>query len=265
MTTTQAYDAVNRLTEVSSAPAGANAGTYCCAYDANGNVMALASADDGSVAARYEYGPFGELIRATGPMAKTNPFLFSTKYYDWETGLYYCGYRYYDPSTGRWLSRDPIEEKGGLNTYCYLANDAVKCIDLLGLELIQLPRGGTRYQAREIAGHASMEIFGNKYGFGQKDIHASPLWTIGTTEGWDETPEPREEAALYISQRGRFHDDDPKPCKCNATPERIIKCANWYKRNWEGTRYSFPSRTCRTYVDAIIRGCCLFDSRPVMN
>ncbi len=48
MTTTQAYDAVNRLTEVSSAPAGANAGTYSYAYDGNGNVMALVSADDGS-------------------------------------------------------------------------------------------------------------------------------------------------------------------------------------------------------------------------
>jgi len=48
MTTTQAYDAVNRLTEVSSAPAGTNAGTYCYAYDGNGNVMALVSADDGS-------------------------------------------------------------------------------------------------------------------------------------------------------------------------------------------------------------------------
>ena len=58
---------------------------------------------NGAVAAQYEYGPFGELIRATGPMAKVNPFMFSTKFYDWETGLYYYGYRYYNPSTGRWL------------------------------------------------------------------------------------------------------------------------------------------------------------------
>jgi RHS repeat-associated protein len=45
-------------------------------------------------------------------MAKINPFMFSTKYYDWETGLYYYGYRYYNPSTGRWLSRDPLGEPG---------------------------------------------------------------------------------------------------------------------------------------------------------
>jgi len=93
-------------------PSGANAGRYFCAYDGNGNVMALVSAADGSVAARYEYGPFGELIRATGPMAKVNPFRFSTKYQDEETGLVYYGYRYYDPGTGRWLNRDPLGEPG---------------------------------------------------------------------------------------------------------------------------------------------------------
>jgi uncharacterized protein RhaS with RHS repeats len=45
-------------------------------------------------------GPFGELIRATGPMAKLNPFRFSTKYQDDETDFLYYGYRYYNPSTG---------------------------------------------------------------------------------------------------------------------------------------------------------------------
>jgi RHS repeat-associated protein len=57
-------------------------------------------------------GPFGEVIRATGPMAKGNPFRFSTKYQDDETDLLYYGYRYYNASTGRWLSRDPFEESG---------------------------------------------------------------------------------------------------------------------------------------------------------
>jgi RHS repeat-associated protein len=58
-------------------------------------------------------GPFGEVIRATGSMAKTNPFRFSTKYQDDETDLLYYGYRYYNASAGRWLSRDPLGEKGG--------------------------------------------------------------------------------------------------------------------------------------------------------
>ena len=91
---------------------GVNAGTYFYAFDGNGNVAALINAADGTIAARYEYGPFGELIRATGPLAFLNPFRFSTKFQDDETGFLYYGYRYYDPSAGRWLNRDPINELG---------------------------------------------------------------------------------------------------------------------------------------------------------
>ena len=89
-------------------------------------------------ATNYEYGPFGELIRTTGPMAKLNPFRFSTKYYDWETGLNYYGYRYYNPSTGRWLSRDPLEEEGGEGLYVWAANDPGTHIDLYGLQCRQI-------------------------------------------------------------------------------------------------------------------------------
>ncbi len=59
---------------------GANAGTYFYCYDGNGNVTALVNAANGSIAEQCEYGAFGELIRATGPLALINPFFFSTKY-----------------------------------------------------------------------------------------------------------------------------------------------------------------------------------------
>jgi len=51
-------------------------------------------------------------------------------------GVTHYGYRYYDPVKGRWPSRDPITEKGGLNLHGFLENDAVGFWDLLGL----LPR-----------------------------------------------------------------------------------------------------------------------------
>jgi len=57
-------------------------------------------------------GPFGEVIRATGPIAKVNPIRFSTKYDDDESDLLYFGYRYYKPSTGDWMSSDPLTEPG---------------------------------------------------------------------------------------------------------------------------------------------------------
>jgi len=45
----------------------------------------------------------------------------------------YYGYRYYDPVTGRWPSRDPIEEQGGINLYGFVGNDGVNRRDVLGL------------------------------------------------------------------------------------------------------------------------------------
>ena len=77
-------------------------------------------------------GPIGEVIRATGPMARVNPFRFSTKYQDDETDLLYYGYRYYNPSTGRWLSTDPIAERGGVSLYVLLGNAPIDKIDALG-------------------------------------------------------------------------------------------------------------------------------------
>jgi RHS repeat-associated protein len=84
------------------------------------------------VLANYEYGPFGEVIRLTGALAKNNPFRFSTKYQDDESDLLYYGYRYYKPSTGTWTSRDPIEEIGGENLYAFVADNPVNSIDVVG-------------------------------------------------------------------------------------------------------------------------------------
>jgi RHS repeat-associated protein len=108
-------------------------GTNFVAYDGNGNVSALVNTLNGTITAQYEYGPFGEVIRMTGAMAKANPFRFSTKYQDDETDLLYYGYRYYNPATGRWPSRDPLGERGGINLYGALINDLINSSDSLGL------------------------------------------------------------------------------------------------------------------------------------
>jgi RHS repeat-associated protein len=79
-----------------------------------------------------------ELVAGTAfttPAPKpANPFRFSTKYTEMESGLVYYGMRYYSPDLGRWLSRDPIEELGGLNLYGFSINNPVSYFDFLGLE-----------------------------------------------------------------------------------------------------------------------------------
>jgi RHS repeat-associated protein len=127
--------------------------------------LALVKASDGSVSARYEYGPFAEPVRITGALADAQPIRFSTKWTDLESGFLYYGYRYYSPSTGRWLSRDPVEElvtfeatlrfaSAGItfemqksqNTrslYHFLVNDGVNEFDLNGLQpAAKVPRAG---------------------------------------------------------------------------------------------------------------------------
>ena len=99
--------------------------------------------DDGAIKASYEYSPVGSIIKASGDMAGTLEYRFSTKYFDTETGLYYYGYRYYDPDTGRWLSRDPLEEEGGINLYQFIGNDPVNLVDPMGLWTLQIGAGGS--------------------------------------------------------------------------------------------------------------------------
>ncbi len=104
---------------------------YYLAYDANGNVGQLVDGS-GSIAARYEYDAFGKEIVAEGEAAGENAFRFSTKYGD-EMGLVYYGYRYYVGELGRWGSRDPIGERGGVNVYGFNHNAGNMLIDLFGL------------------------------------------------------------------------------------------------------------------------------------
>jgi RHS repeat-associated protein len=105
---------------------------YFPTYDGNGNVSEYLGITGDNVS-HYEYDPFGTLTRRTGSTSTRLQYRFSTKPRDFNTGLYYYGYRWYDPVTGRWPSRDPIEESGGVNLYGFVGNDGVGHFDLLGL------------------------------------------------------------------------------------------------------------------------------------
>jgi len=74
-------------------------------------------------------------------------FAFQGQFLDAESGLMNYGYRYYLPYLGRWLSRDPIGEQGGINLYAYAGNDPVNLVDHLGLLFEWVPVVGTVEQA----------------------------------------------------------------------------------------------------------------------
>lgn len=108
-------------------------GLWYPAYDGNGNITEYLTS--GSYSTRLSYDPFGNVLADAGSIQDVEllPFQFSTKYTDKESGLLYYGYRYYDPVTGRWPSRDPVEEEGGINLYGMVGNELVRNVDVLGL------------------------------------------------------------------------------------------------------------------------------------
>jgi RHS repeat-associated protein len=105
--------------------------TYHPASDGNGNVCEYTDAS-GTIAAHYEYSPFGETVIQSGDMADAFAFRFSTKYWEDEAKLYYYGYRFYAPHIGRWLNRDPIGERGGANLFAGFFNNSVLVVDRKG-------------------------------------------------------------------------------------------------------------------------------------
>ncbi len=95
------------------------------------NITTLLSTPDSAVSATYDYSPFGLTVAQSGPAASSKTYRFSTKPED-ETGLYYYGFRYYNPTLGRWMSRDR-ETKQEAYLYLFVRNAPIGSIDGAGL------------------------------------------------------------------------------------------------------------------------------------
>jgi len=103
----------------------------------------------GKVIWRWDGDPFGAMLPNGDPDNDGVVFelnlRFPGQYYDGETGLHYNYFRYYDPSTGRYITSDPIGLEGGLNTYAYVGSNPIMWFDPFGLagETVDLG-GGTK-------------------------------------------------------------------------------------------------------------------------
>lgn len=109
---------------------------YHC--DGNGNVTALVSTN-GIMLARYSYDPYGNLLGLSGPLAEANRYRFSSKEWNGNAGVYYYGYRFYDGGLQRWVNRDRINERGGINLYGFLFNNPINWLDPYGLAIVFVP------------------------------------------------------------------------------------------------------------------------------
>jgi len=97
--------------------------------DGLGSITSLTNSA-GSTTDTYTYDSFGNATASSGNTS--NPFRYTGRERDPETGIYYYRARYYDPAVGRFLSEDPVRFKGGINFYAYVGNRPLIHIDPLG-------------------------------------------------------------------------------------------------------------------------------------
>ena len=113
---------------------------YYYHYDGLGSVTAI-SDEAGNTIEKYEYSVYGDvqiLAKENGETREVsiidNPYYFTGRRLDNETGLYYYRARYYSPTLGRFLQTDPIGYTAGLNLYAYCNNAPVFLVDPFGLD-----------------------------------------------------------------------------------------------------------------------------------
>ena len=94
---------------------------------------ALVTDNDGNVVQSVAYIPYGEVFIEERNGTWNTPYLFNGKELDEETGLYYYGARYLNPTNGMWLSVDPMwEDYKGVSPYAYCLGNPVKHVDVEG-------------------------------------------------------------------------------------------------------------------------------------
>ncbi len=241
---------------------GSHAGVYHFTYDANGNVSDVLN-NTGATVAHYEYGPFGDPIVATGTYAAANNYRFSTKPVDAESGLYYYGFRYYNPSTGRWPSRDPIGEEGGLNLYSMVGNNPVSRYDILGLYA-----GFTIRRYNGGLGHQFISRGGVNIGFYGDAAFGTPGGFMNeqdVTDGTPGRPSPNDDNFYYEwdtnkKTSGTFKAGSKKGCPCKSgNEEDVVSCMSTFvqEASQGDIAFNIVLRNCRVMSNRALTSCCL--------
>jgi RHS repeat-associated protein len=110
--------------------------TYRIIKDHLGSPRLVVNASSGAIAQRLDYDEWGNTTES-GTVG-FQPFGFAGGLWDRDTNLVRFGARDYDPTTGRWTSKDASRFGGGLNFYAYAINDPINYIDVNGHWVIPL-------------------------------------------------------------------------------------------------------------------------------
>lgn len=147
---------------------------YFYIRDILGNILGLID-NNGYTVVKYEYTIFGNILSISGTLkdtlGKDNPFIYKGYYYDFETSLYYCNSRYYNPEWGRWLNADSVNyldprSINGLNLFSYCINNPIMYFDNMGTAPVRVSL-----------------LYGNTFSTTTTNLLGRPLNIFGETSG----------------------------------------------------------------------------------
>lgn len=196
---------------------------YYYLYDGKGHVTTVLDKDR-NVKAAYDYSPYGVLIGSAGDPTFKQPYQYSTKRTDAETGIIYFGYRFYLPNEGRWLNRDPIEEMGGLNLYQYVGGDPVNYRDPYGL-VVQVVAGALiREAAKSIAKSSAKSSAKEAAKAGARGGAIAGAAGMGPMAKNDDSPDakPKEPSSPSDSDSDDENCSDEPPEEPECAPNDIL-------------------------------------------
>lgn len=105
--------------------------TYYYHYDGLNSVRNITNSS-GIILETYDYDPYGKLTSTVSSIG--NPYYFTGRRYDTESGVYYYRARMYDANIGRFLQRDPIAYMAGMNLYGYTQGNPINWLDPYGFD-----------------------------------------------------------------------------------------------------------------------------------
>jgi len=208
----------------------AGSAVYYLAYDQVGSLRVVTDSA-GTVVKQIDYDSFGNILSDSNPTFAV-PFGFAGGLHDHGTGLVRFGARDYDPATGEWTAKDPIDFGGGdLNLLSYVANDSVNLIDPFGeacigrrkLDSLWVPwflNGKEPFYHEQILYNDEV----NSGFFATDDIRLDTEHTFNDYTCVNETP---------------FNDETMRLAEANVA------------ENWD-TDWRLKNHNCQNYIDAVL-------------